>query len=442
MPLQAMMLPLDPATQAYLRSIKELKVCYPAALPPPYVTPDGGLLKDRLLRLADMLPVPLKLSEMADWQAARAALQRGACDIIPHIGTLGREESGLLVSRPMMETDAAILYRGDLRQATFLVSSATDTSAILRELHPGAELRTLRRGESIYSALEGEKNSAYLGDYLQLRYLMREYPADGLRLRRLLGDERVVSYRLMMRNDPELAKFVDTLIRYMPAGTLYTDLSRYMDQGALYINRLHFNDAEQAWLSGRRRVVRLVMNPQLMPYSGINDQGEAKGWSADILNWVTQESGLKYILVPAATKAEAIEKLRSGEADMMAGLPESPELADDFTFSRMISINRFALISKHAISADKFSQLGKQRILVPESLYDPSLLAQLGDQEWVRTDDLSQGITLLQQGKADAMLSELYQLQYPQRTHLLEGLQIKELDDRFGLGFAIRKDQT
>ncbi|QSR73773.1 ATP-binding protein [Aeromonas jandaei] len=442
MPLQAMMLPLDPATQAYLRSIKELKVCYPAALPPPYVTPDGGLLKDRLLRLADMLPVPLKLSEMADWQAARAALQRGACDIIPHIGTLGREETGLLVSRPMMETDAAILYRGDLRQATFLVSSATDTSAILRELHPGAELRTLRRGESIYSALEREKNSAYLGDYLQLRYLMREYPADGLRLRRLLGDERVVSYRLMMRNDPELAKFVDTLIRYMPAGTLYTDLSRYMDQGALYINRLHFNDAEQAWLSGRRRVVRLVMNPQLMPYSGINDQGEAKGWSADILNWVTQESGLKYILVPAATKAEAIEKLRNGEADMMAGLPESPEFADDFTFSRMISINRFALISKHAISADKFSQLGKQRILVPESLYDPSLLAQLGDQEWVRTDDLSQGITLLQQGKADAMLSELYQLQYPQRTHLLEGLQIKELDDRFGLGFAIRKDQT
>ncbi|MGH1392356.1 MAG: hypothetical protein ACRAUZ_19715, partial [Aeromonas jandaei] len=85
MPLQAMMLPLDPATQAYLRSIKELKVCYPAALPPPYVTPDGGLLKDRLLRLADMLPVPVKLSEMADWQAARAALQRGACDIIPHI---------------------------------------------------------------------------------------------------------------------------------------------------------------------------------------------------------------------------------------------------------------------------------------------------------------------------------------------------------------------
>ena len=96
-----------------------------------------------------------------------------------------------------------------------------------------------------------------------------------------------------------------------------------------------------------------------------------------MLRWVTQETGLTFKLVPAASKAEAIDKLRRGEADMMAGLPESPALADEFTFSRMISINRFALISKHTVPTDHISQLKRQRILVPESLYDPSLLAQL-----------------------------------------------------------------
>ena len=440
--LQTTVLPLAPAIQAYVDSITQLEICYPATLPPPYLLAGGGLLKDRIAKLAAVLPVPLKVHELPDWQAVRDALLQGHCDIVPHVGPISTVLPDMLVSRAMMETDAAILYRGDLEHATFLVPAATSSGRMLRALYPNAVIRQLPKGEDLYSALESGKGNAYLGDYLQLRYLMREFPADGLRLRRLLGDERVVSYRLMMRGEPELARLIDTAIRYMPAGSLYADLGRYLDQGSLYVNQLHFSDTEQAWLSGRGRTVRLVVNPELMPYSGVNELGEAKGWSADVLRWVTQETGLKYQLVAAASKAEAIEKLRRGEADMMAGLPESPALTDEFIFSRTISINRFALISKRKVVADHITQLKRQRILVPESLYDPSLLALLGDQEWLRTDSLEQGLALIKQGKADAMLSELYQLQYPQRTNLLEGLDIEELEDRFGLGFAINKDQT
>lgn len=435
-------LPLPVATQAYVNTIKQLEICYPATLPPPYLLADGGLLKDHIAQLAVVLPVPLMINELPDWQAVRDALQQGNCDLVPHIGPLSSVLPNMLISRAMMETDAAILYRGDLQHATFLVSPTTGSSRMLKALYPDAVIRQLSQEETLYSALENGKGNAYLGDYLQLRYLMREFHADGLRLRRLLGDEMVVSYRLMMRNEPELARLIDTAIRYMPAGSLYADLGRYLDQGSLYVNQLHFSDTEQAWLSGRGRTVRLVVNPELMPYSGINDLGEAKGWSADVLRWVTQETGLKYKLVPAASMAEAVEKLRRGEADMMAGLPESPALTDEFIFSRMISINRFVLISKRKVVADHVTQLKRQRILVPESLYDPSLLALLGDQEWQRTDGLEQGIAAIKQGKADAMLSELYQLQYPQRTNLLDGLNIEELEDRFGLGFAINKDQA
>lgn len=440
-PLQSTVLPLLPATQAYVDSITQLEICYPATLPPPYLLAGGGLLKDRIARLAAVLPVPLKVQELPDWQAVRDALQHGRCDLVPHVGPLSTVMPDMLVSLAMMETDAAILYRGDLEHATFLVPAATSSGRMLKALYPNAVIRELPKGEDLYSALESGKGNAYLGDYLQLRYLMREFPVDGMRLRRLLGDERVVSYRLMMRAEPQLARLIDTAIRYMPAGSLYADLGRYLDQGSLYVNQLHFSDTEQAWLSGRGRTVRLVVNPDLMPYSGVNELGEAKGWSADVLRWVTQETGLKYQLVPASSKTEAVEKLRRGEADMMAGLPESPALTDEFIFSRTISLNRFALISKRKLVADHITQLKRQRILVPESLYDPSLLALLGDQEWLRTDSLEQGLAAIKQGKADAMLSELYQLQYPQRTNLLEGLDIEELEDRFGLGFAINRDQ-
>lgn len=441
-PLQGTVLPLAPATQAYVESIKQLKFCYPATLPPPYLLAGGGLLKDRIARLTALLPVPLEVHELPDWQTLRQALLRGECDLIPYIGPLDKPLPGMRISRPMLETDAAILYRGELSEAHFLVHPVANLPRLLRERYPDARITPLARGESVYVALQRGNGSAYLGDYLQLRYLMREFPSDGLRLRRLFGHEWVISYRLMMRDQPQLARLIDTAIRYLPAGSLYADLGRYLDQGALHANPLHFSDVEQAWLSGRQRAVRLVVNPELMPYSGVDELGEARGWSGDVLRWITQQTGMRFLLVPAASKAEALDKLRRGEADMMAGLPESPALTDEFIFSRTIAINRFALISQHKVAADQLSQLKRQRILVPESLYDPSLLALLADhQEWVRTDGLEQGLAAIRQGKADAMLSELYQLQYPQRIRQLDGLNIKELADRFGLGFTIRREE-
>ena len=119
------------------------------------------------------------------------------------------------------------------------------------------------------------KGSAYLGDYLQLRYLDAGIPDEGLRLRRLRSDDLVISYRLMMRNQPELLELVDTAIRYLPPGSLYRDLGKYLPQGEQDVNPLHFTDKEQAWLVGKAHTIKMVADPGFMPYSGVNRRGSA-----------------------------------------------------------------------------------------------------------------------------------------------------------------------
>ncbi|MFM7968556.1 hypothetical protein ACF2JD_10145 [Aeromonas sp. A-5] len=69
----------------------------------------------------------------------------------------------------------AICITGDLSGLTRLAGEDPAQGAI-----PIAQL-LLTDAENWYSALESGKGNAYLGDYLQLRYLMREFPADGLR---------------------------------------------------------------------------------------------------------------------------------------------------------------------------------------------------------------------------------------------------------------------
>lgn len=440
LPLRAAVLPLSPQTQAYVDSLTGLTFCYPSLARPPYLEDQGGLLVDQMRRLAQQLPVPLHFEKMPNWSTVEQGLRDGRCDLIPHIGPERQAEPGLALSRTMLEAESAILYRGELEHAAFLVSPIWQAGDILKRLYPQSTQLQLTDADNWYLALFAEKGSAYLGDYLQLRYLMREYPDEGLRLRRLRSDDLVVGYRLMMKDNPALLQLIDTAIRFLPPGSLYRDLGRYLPQSEQDINPLHFTDKEQAWLIGSARTIKLVVAPGFMPYSGINQQGDLMGWSGDVLQRVSRQTGLNFEVIPVASKEEALAKLRSGEAAMMAGLLESPSLGQEFHFTRIVAMSRYALVSRKLRAHERLEEV-KGRIAVPRILFDPSLLARLGDHEWVQVDNLQQGITAVQNGEADAMLAELYQLQYPMRNNLLTDLAIKELPQTLGLGFAIGRDQ-
>ncbi len=441
LPLRAAMLPLSPGTQAYADSLTGLTFCYPALQRPPYLEEQGGLLIDQVTRLAGLLPVPLRFETLPSWAATLQALQDGRCDLVPHVGPLRHSPSGMGLSRAMLEAESAILYRGELDKARFLMSPIWQAQDILTRLYPHASQLQLTEAENWYGALVAGRGSAYLGDYLQLRYLMREYPDEGLRLRRLRSDDLVISYRLMMRDKPELRELVDTAIRFLPPGSLYRDLGRYLPQSEQDVNPLHFTDKEQAWLVGKAHTIRVVADPGFMPYSGVSQQGELIGWSADVLREVSRQTGLRFELVPAASKEEALAKLRSGEAAMMAGLLESPALGSEFEFTRVVATSRYALVSRKQGAPRSLAEVSG-KVMVPRMLYDTSLLARFGQHEWEVTDNLLQGLAAVQHGDAQAMLAELYQLQYPLRNNQLSDLAITELPQRFGLGFAIRPGQS
>ncbi len=441
LPLRAAILPLSPDAQAYADSLTGLTFCYPALQRPPYLEAEGGLLIDRMTRLAELLPVPVRFEKRPSWAAMTQDLLNGRCDLIPHVGPARSNSSDTVLSRAMMEAESAILYRGELDQAQFLVSPIWQAQETLKRLYPGSSQQLLTDAENWYGALVAGKGSAYLGDYLQLRYLMREFPDEGLRLRRLRSDDLVISYRLMMRNQPELLELVDTAIRYLPPGSLYRDLGKYLPQGEQDVNPLHFTDKEQAWLVGKAHTIKMVADPGFMPYSGVNQQGELIGWSADVLREVSRQTGLRFELVPAASREEALALLRSGDAAMMVGLMESAALNKEFDFTRMVATSRYALVSRSKRGPVSLVDVSG-KVVVPRMLYDPGLLARFGQHEWEVTDNLLQGLAAVRHGDAQAMLAELYQLQYPIRNNQLSELTITELPERFGLGFAIRPEQT
>lgn len=122
LPLRAAILPLSPDAQAYADSLTGLTFCYPALQRPPYLEAEGGLLIDRMTRLAELLPVPVHVEKRPSWAAMTQDLLNGRCDLIPHVGPARSNSSDTVLSRAMMEAESAILYRGELDQAQFLVT--------------------------------------------------------------------------------------------------------------------------------------------------------------------------------------------------------------------------------------------------------------------------------------------------------------------------------
>ncbi|CAJ1777694.1 hypothetical protein LGKMAHEF_02283 [Aeromonas salmonicida] len=102
MPVQAMTLPLSPATQAYADTLTSLTICYPALIRPPYLEESGGLLIDQLDRLAEQLPVPLLHEKLPNWPAVQQALLAGRCDLIPDIGPSRQALPGMALSRALL----------------------------------------------------------------------------------------------------------------------------------------------------------------------------------------------------------------------------------------------------------------------------------------------------------------------------------------------------
>ena len=120
-PLQAMDLPLSTAAKAYADATKSLTICYPALIRA--LSRGIGRLADRsdgaVGRAASF---SLLHEKLPNWSAVQRGLQEGRCDLIPNVGPSLQALPGMALSRAMLEAESAILYRGDLERATFLVS--------------------------------------------------------------------------------------------------------------------------------------------------------------------------------------------------------------------------------------------------------------------------------------------------------------------------------
>ena len=345
-----------------------------------------GLTADYAGLLGELLGVQVRVRRYATRSAALDALGRGEIDLL---GTTNADEaahSGLLLSRPYAENRPLLASRGD--RSTAPDPRQPGVRLALREGYLSREhvqqLFPLARPvfyPSVLNALGAVafgQADLFIGDALGTQYLLQKSYLTQLQLTTAeLFQDGHYGFALSPANR-RLKDLVNQALEHIPEQTRLDILQRW-NAGTSELaehGQLDLSLAEQDWLQRHPRV-RVAIDEQFLPVSYRDDTGVFRGISADLLDLISQRSGLLFEIVDGGGFNEITRRLEDDEIDLVAAMPFSPRRQQQVGFTRSWLSNSLVLVTRDGTRLDSLEQLdGKRVALVEGSVLEDYLREQ------------------------------------------------------------------
>ena len=172
-------------------------------------------------------------------------------------------------------------------------------------------------------------------------------------------------------------------------------------------NVLRLTDEERAYIqqAGKLRVGLLLDSP---PFQYRDEEtGQIRGLAVDLLQHITNQTGLTFELVPASTQAELDAFIERHEVDLVAGQPYDYVTArrQQVVLTRTYVSSECILVLNEGVEADSLDgkRLARTRTLVFDDDTDGMVLLY---------DTVGECIQALLNGEADYTYGDGYSIQY------------------------------
>jgi diguanylate cyclase (GGDEF)-like protein len=199
---------------------------------------------------------------------------------------------------------------------------------------------------------------------------------------------------------------------------------------------------EQAWVA-EHPVLLFAPERDFPPFSFVDDQGQHRGLSADVLDLVQAHTGLKFQAVAAGDRATNLERLKRREVDLLTSLRPTAEREVFISFtSAYVSSPTVILRRRGDHRPGDLSRMAGERIAVDRSSAAETYLRDSGyDLQLVEVDVAAQGLRDLAFGEVDACAINLATASYVIERDRLGGLRVAGETGSFStLTIGYRKD--
>lgn len=350
-------LPLAAEEWAYLRKKGELVLGVAAPGLPPLDIPTApdfkGITADIASLLKCQLRVPIRVLLFPDRSEAVEALKGGKIDMLASANNREVDRAGLKLTTPYA-ADRPALYKRSMEERVFSEDLAGMTIAVvegyrsiefLTRQFPRAHFVSYRSvGQAMASTAFG-KTDLFLGNTLSARYLINHSYFNYIKTERVLPLQSDGFAYALRSDDNRLRRIINTALDKFGKAKLDSVSRRWVGGGYdLPEAKLRLSPEERSWVAQHPEVT-IAINDDQAPIAFVDKDGNFNGMAADILDLITQRTGLRFRVTRVDKFSTLVDAVRDGEADLSI-ISRSPERESDLRFSPPFITSTFALVAR------------------------------------------------------------------------------------------------
>ncbi|MBF0160358.1 MAG: transporter substrate-binding domain-containing protein, partial [Magnetococcales bacterium] len=225
------------------------------------------------------------------------------------------------------------------------------------------------------------------------------------------------------------------LLGFHVGGVLAADMARAVE-------KLQLNAQQQEWLAAHPRV---LLGDDFMwpPFVFMDEKGVFSGISAGYIASISEQLGIEVQPVRGLTWAQVLEKVKSGEIDMLPAVVRSKDRDAFLNFTKpFISFPVVIATHQEGLLVTDLAALAERKVGVVKGYITHELLAKdFPEIRLVLFNDLSSGLQALESRQLDALVDNLGAITYEVRRLRLANVKISAPTKyQFELAMAVRKD--
>ncbi len=454
---------LDARETAFIRQHPVIRVSNETDWPPFDFAVGGqpqGFSIDLLNLVARRTGLKISYVNGYTWDQLQEMFKQKKLDIIHPVFRAQFREAYGIYSNPIYRSRSVFVLHRDspdlqeiesLYEKTVAMPTGYTVAEYLRRNHPQV---TLLPVDNILEAMRavGEKRAdAFVGYEVAVRYLMKRRhipnivisgwfyqfdPPNGSGL-----------YYLVRKDWPLLRQILDKGLASVSPGDLRGLEEKWLDKksaGPGKPNRIPLTRREALYLK-RRGPVKMCVDPQWMPFDGIDESGKHDGIAADFIHLIAQRTGMKIKLVPTKNWSQSLDRVRYRRADILSLASKTAKRKAYLRFTPPLVKLPVVVATRgdtHFIEGIE-QILDKKLAVINDFAVAEILETRYPGIQLTRVGSVAEGLKKVREGEIYGFLDSVASIVYNARKHNILGTKISGmLDVHISLGIASRNDDN
>lgn len=377
-----------------------------------------GLTAEYAGLIGSALQIPVRVLGFPSRHAAVEALKQGQIDMLGSANGYEAATAGLALSRPYAIDQPVLVTRENEQRSLDAGLEGMRLSMLyhylpakgVNQAYPKSTLQTFGSSTQALNAVAFGQADVFIGDTISTHYQLNRGHLPRLRMA-AFGKHEAIGFSFAMRSDDTMLKtLIDAVIDSQPS-TVRTNILKRWSAGSdtlLSERKLQLTRREEQWLS-QHPVMRVVIDETAAPMSYVDNNGQFRGITADLLELLRLRTGLRFEIQKSSSLSDMITRLEDGRADVIAAISKQQERDSKLRISRPYLESAFVLLTRaDSDTPPALEQLAGKRVAVTRDSTIAELLSEQHPQVMaIETESPYFSMALLSSGAVDAAITTM-----------------------------------